>query len=394
MKRPLGLLILVAIFLAGCVVYVPQGDNSAPPPSPPPDRNDNPWNYDDQGYSDFYAYLSPYGLWVSYAPYGYVWIPRDVGYYWRPYSLGRWVWTDYGWTWMAQERWGWLPYHYGRWGRDNRLGWYWVPGSVWGPAWVAWRWGGPYIGWAALPPGDDFQPGRGFGRRKFDIPGHYWNFVRGQEFMDPRLDRWIVPPERNVTLINYTQFDVNLHVRGDRVINDGPGAEHVGRVANQTVERRQLKDAAKPGQDRVDPADVVLFRPALKQRETAKPKQVLNQDQAASKLEAEPVPAGRNVGRSPSEAQAALRQKQDEERRRLESDQKAEVKEIQRRADLQKSAALNPAEKQKIDAAAKAKVADAEKRQAAEKAELDKRHKAEADKVRKVPPDKKEPEKH
>jgi hypothetical protein len=390
MKKLLGLVILLAVFLAGCVIYVPQGDNSAPPP----DRNDNPWNYDDQGYSDFYDYLSPYGLWVSYAPYGYVWIPRDVGYHWRPYYLGRWVWTDYGWTWVAQERWGWLPFHYGRWGWDHRMGWFWVPGTVWGPAWVGWRWGGPYIGWAALPPGDDFMPGRGFGRRKFDIPGHYWNFVRGQEFMDPRLDRWIVPPERNVTIINYTQIDVNIHVRNDRVINDGPGADHVGRVTNQTIQRHQLKDAGKPGEDRVEASDVVLFRPALKQSEKAKPKQVLDQDQAARKLEAEPVPAGQTVSQTTRDAEAAIRQKQDDERRRLENDQKAEVKEIRRRADSQKAAVTKPADKEKIDATAKARLAEAEKRQAAEKAEMEKRHKAEGERVKKVPPDKKDPEKY
>lgn len=392
MKRSIGLgmMVLLAVVLAGCVVYVPQGDNSVPPPA----QNDNSWNYDDQGYSDFYAYLNPYGLWVSYAPYGYVWIPRNVGYAWRPYSLGQWAWTDYGWTWVAQERWGWLPYHYGRWGWDRRLGWFWVPGTVWGPAWVAWRWGNSYVGWAALPPGDDFMPGRGFGRRNFDVPRHYWNFVRGQEFMDPRLDRWIVPPERNVSIINYTQFDVNIHVRGDHVINDGPGAGQVGRAANQPIERRQLKDAGRPGQDRVEASDVVLFRPALKQKETAKPREVLDQDQAARKLATEPVAAGRNVGPAPRDQQAAIRQKQDDERRRLEDDQKAEVKEIRRRADSQKAAVTSQAEKQKIDAAAKAKLAEAEKRQAAEKSELEKRHKAEAERVKKVPPEKKEPEKH
>ena len=67
-------------------------------------------------------------------PYGYVWTPRHMGYQWRPYSNGHWVMTDFGWTWVAYEPWGAIPFHYGRWGYDDYLGWYWVPGTTWGPA--------------------------------------------------------------------------------------------------------------------------------------------------------------------------------------------------------------------------------------------------------------------
>ena len=47
--------------------------------------------------------------------YGWSWTPYDVPIDWRPYSVGRWVYTDDGWTWMSQEPWGWATYHYGRW---------------------------------------------------------------------------------------------------------------------------------------------------------------------------------------------------------------------------------------------------------------------------------------
>ncbi|MGZ4886752.1 MAG: DUF6600 domain-containing protein, partial [Candidatus Aminicenantales bacterium] len=86
-----------------------------------------------------YDYLSPFGSWVNLDPYGYVWTPRQMGYRWRPYADGHWVWTDYGWTWISDFDWGWMPFHYGRWGWDDDCGWFWVPGTVWGPAWVTWR---------------------------------------------------------------------------------------------------------------------------------------------------------------------------------------------------------------------------------------------------------------
>src|SRR5207253_11242825 len=42
-------------------------------------------------------------------------------------------------------------FHYGRWALLP-AGWAWVPGTVWGPAWVDWFWGDGFIGWAPLAP--------------------------------------------------------------------------------------------------------------------------------------------------------------------------------------------------------------------------------------------------
>src|SRR6266404_3075854 len=103
----------------------------------------------------FRARLSPYGEWVSVGRYGECWRPHHVARTWRPYTIGYWVYTDYGWTWVSEEDWGWATYHYGRWIDDPDDGWLWVPGNRWAPAYVAWRYGDGWIGWAPLPPGVD-----------------------------------------------------------------------------------------------------------------------------------------------------------------------------------------------------------------------------------------------
>ena len=97
------------------------------------------------------APLAPYGGWVRVQGPGWVWYPYSVPAAWRPYSYGRWVYTDYGWTWASDESFGWAVYHYGRWYADPDYGWVWAPGTEWGPAWVAWHEGGGYVGWAPLP---------------------------------------------------------------------------------------------------------------------------------------------------------------------------------------------------------------------------------------------------
>jgi hypothetical protein len=105
----------------------------------------------DPSLGEFRDSLSPYGEWIDTPEYGTVWRPAvDDG--WRPYFRGRWAWTAAGWYWVADEPFGWAVYHYGRWAYLDGIGWSWLPGHRWAPAWVAWRWGDGYAGWCPLGP--------------------------------------------------------------------------------------------------------------------------------------------------------------------------------------------------------------------------------------------------
>ena len=101
----------------------------------------------------FYDNLSPYGTWISYPQYGYVWRP-GVGRGFHPYrTRGHWVWSDeYEWIWVSDYSWGWAPFHYGRWHYDPYYGWLWVPDYDWAPAWVVWGDYGGYYCWAPVGP--------------------------------------------------------------------------------------------------------------------------------------------------------------------------------------------------------------------------------------------------
>jgi hypothetical protein len=111
--------------------------------------------YDPEAYQQFEEPLAQAGAWTDDASYGRIWIPSPmvVGENFTPYyTAGHWVLSEYGWTWVSDWGWGWAPFHYGRWVVVAGRGWAWVPGRVWGPAWVAWRSGDGYVGWAPLPP--------------------------------------------------------------------------------------------------------------------------------------------------------------------------------------------------------------------------------------------------
>mgnify|MGYP006883588465 CR=1 FL=1 len=106
-----------------------------------------------------YADLDPYGSWQQLPDYGPVWFPHEVATDWVPYGDGYWT-NVGGWgiTWVDYAPWGYAPFHYGRWAWDRYVGWLWVPGTDWAPAWVAWQQGDGYIGWAPLPPADFALP--------------------------------------------------------------------------------------------------------------------------------------------------------------------------------------------------------------------------------------------
>ena len=195
----------------------------------------------------FYDSLAPYGEWVQQPSYGWVWIPANVHPGWRPYTDGRWVYTDdYGWIYAADNQYGWAVYHYGRWAFDPYYGWFWVPGTVWAPAWVAWRHGNGYIGWAPLPPqvGWSMNAGLQLGRINLNVGLDWdsWVFVENRWFDDPYINNHIAVPGRNVTIINITNNVTNYTIINNRIVNHSVRLEDIERETRRKVPRYKIMD--------------------------------------------------------------------------------------------------------------------------------------------------------
>jgi hypothetical protein len=212
----------------------------------------------------FHDELSPYGEWVDHPQYGWSWRPRRVDAGWRPYSMGRWVESDYGWTWVSDEPFGWATYHYGRWAFDPEFGWVWIPGTVWGPAWVSWQQGGGYVGWAPLPPAIGFQAGIGLHLGGLDLnlilqPRDYC-FVEERSFLEPHVTRYFAAPTRNVTIIRQTTNITRYNVEGNRVINRGVPIDRIERATHRRVERLRVAEATSERATGVERDQVRIYR--------------------------------------------------------------------------------------------------------------------------------------
>ncbi len=222
----------------------------------------------EDSYSTFYQKLDPYGAWIETSNYGYVFQPQVASRSadWRPYTDGHWVYTDAGWTWISSEPFGWATYHYGRWAQLRSVGWVWVPGDEWAPAWVAWRRGNDFVGWAPLPPEARFN--RQTGLQNYRIGPEQFAFVPVSEFGGPESVQVIVPPARNVTIINQTTNVTNITYNKTIVVDRGPSYDDLRSRSRHQIPRLRLERSRGANAEQpVIRGDVVAmpvrdFRPA------------------------------------------------------------------------------------------------------------------------------------
>lgn len=162
--------------------------------------------------------LTQYGVWQISRRYGEVWVP-SVAVAWRPYTVGRWVWTDDGWYWESSEPFGPVVFHYGRWAYDDELGWVWIAGDDWAPAWVVWRQSSDYVGWVPAPPPEERVVFR-------DV---WWSFVPVAAIGAVAILPELRPVENNVTIVR------NTTIIEQRVVVNNIYNNSTVQVENRTV---------------------------------------------------------------------------------------------------------------------------------------------------------------
>ena len=194
----------------------------------------------------FQNQLLPYGQWVDVPPYGPVWRPNDAMQIagWRPYfNQGYWQYTEAGWFWHSDAPYGDIVFHYGRWMRDVRYGWVWIPGYDWAPAWVSWRHAEGFAGWAPLPPAARFEVGVGLMYRgglavdvDFGLAPDDYVFVGYDHFLDHGYLPFLVPRERAMGLFrgSLVMNDYRIGLDG-RLVVEGLGRDRVAAFSRRPV---------------------------------------------------------------------------------------------------------------------------------------------------------------
>lgn len=221
----------LVLALTGCTTYVERPSHTVYVPTPPPP---SPSVVVIHNENDFYEPLSPHGEWVVVGSYGRCWRPTRVAVGWRPYCDGHWRRTDAGWYWVSDEPWGWATYHYGRWDWSVGFGWVWVPHTQWAPAWVAWRHGAGYVGWAPLPPSARIGARGVLEVREPTSPPRAFVFVSEQRLLEPVRPTTVIV--NNNTIINKTVNITKIEVVNQTVVNEGPRPEIIERRSGRKVQ--------------------------------------------------------------------------------------------------------------------------------------------------------------
>lgn len=195
----------------------------------------------------FYTNLTPYGTWIEIGNGIVAWRPTIMHRRWAPYTLGRWVWTDYGWYWDSYEPFGHIVFHYGRWYYDDFYGWIWIPDYDWAPAWVEWRYDDDYIGWAPLHPYAVFSID--FGIRityEYYVPYTHWHFVTYKHFCNPKVYNYYVPEKHKYRIYGRTKYRNDYRYYNGRIKNEGVDFDLVRKHSGQKIERRELITSNDP----------------------------------------------------------------------------------------------------------------------------------------------------
>ncbi|TLD69063.1 hypothetical protein FEM03_19535 [Phragmitibacter flavus] len=245
--------------------------------APPTHAQDDPVDFD-----YFYDNLASYGDWIEVEGYGYCFRPfvASENPDWQPYTEGSWAETEGGWTWVSEEEFGWATYHYGRWVFIDTF-WAWVPGYEWAPAWVSWRTGGDYVGWAPLPPEAQWSNDRGFDSSVdvvYDIGPRYYNFIPIIHFGATNYRPHLIGRDRNITIIRETTniTSISYHqsdIRLNRIHIGGPRYDDLSRRSEQNIRRLKLIQHRDRGNDRqhhrsrVENDRFSVFAPSITRKE-------------------------------------------------------------------------------------------------------------------------------
>ena len=173
----------------------------------------------------FYEALRPYGEWLEVGQFGRCWRPAGVGDRWAPYTMGSWAYSRFGWTWVSEEDFGGIVYHYGRWARVDGAGWCWVPDLEWAASWVSWRYGTELVGWAPLPPKAKWDPHSGIGiwaDRDYETGPDNYVFCPISEMSDSLLGEVLYPSSANTACFQRSVSITNLAALGKSIFCGGP----------------------------------------------------------------------------------------------------------------------------------------------------------------------------
>ena len=178
-----------------------------------------------------------------------------------PYSNGEWVYTDAGWYFKAPTPYEETVHHHGRWVNSPSIGWTWVPGRVWAPAWVDWRENDTYIAWTPVPPGiyivnNVIVPPQ--------VVEERYMIVEKKHFGGPDMYKYMYKENKNKIMIKEWKRVDGVMVMNKTVINKGPDITGIEKVKGNKIERVSIKKISSKDKVKYSGTEYNVYSPSFK----------------------------------------------------------------------------------------------------------------------------------
>jgi len=220
-------------------------------------------------YSELFGIKELYAADVSFGAF-FIWKPSpnlavsvaagDPAPVYMPYSNGSWVYTDAGWYFKAPTPQEEIVHHHGRWVYSPALGWIWVPGRVWAPAWVEWRENDTYIAWTPIPPGiyivnNIIITPPIIEERYFVCEKHY--------FCEPMVYKYMYKENKNKIMIKEWRRCDGIMVMNKTVINKGPDVIVIKNETGKDINTHKINKVKNVKDSKYTATELYTYTPAF-----------------------------------------------------------------------------------------------------------------------------------
>lgn len=201
-----------------------------------------------------------------------------------PFFNGQWVNTDAGWYFKAPTPAEEIIHHFGRWVSSPALGWVWVPGRVWSPAWVDWKENDNYIAWAPIPPKVYIV------NNSVNIPvipEDKYVKVEKKYFVQPSFYKYSYKENKNKIMIKDMRKINGVMVINKTIINKGPDVSVIERIADRKLEVVTLRKVKTKNEFRNKGDEIEIFTPHFKKIKTREKVKIVSKPGKFVKFEEE-----------------------------------------------------------------------------------------------------------
>lgn len=239
---------------------------------------------------------------------------------------------------------------------------------------MTWRWSNLFIGWAPLPSNAHFVSGVGVRSIPSGFPNTYWVFIEYNHFYQPRLSGFVLPVERNLTILSAANLRSDLISRDERIFNQGIPLEEMRRRTGHSIVEYKLRDADRATNTITEGEVLRIYRPTILRDNQSKPRTVVREEEIRERLEQpavrqkEPVPGPETEMKKLQEREVVL----------LRESQKKEIDDLNRRIAEARKRTQDSKERAKIESESQTRIQVLKKKHQEEEAKLKKRQEEEA----------------